>query len=201
MSRRRGMTLAGATALGLLGCASAPGVNEADADGVADAVRTVAPVPRSVGMNAAAPDQAGVYSLARAVRPDDMRVAVASRSETGDLHWLKADQFSYDAVRSLIRLDAGIEVGDGRYLFVSATPVRENEFLFHRALDGEEVRVVLGDRLLEPGTGFRVDAQAGKVTILDPGFARAGRKYWVGAGNTSVGNFSDAALLARLLER
>ena len=73
-----------------------------------------------------------------------------------------------------------------------------------RRLANESVIVIVDDRRLDEGEGFRVDYATGDVTILDAAFFAPGSQYYVSAttnGNTGigVGNYADADRLRELI--
>ena len=62
-----------------------------------------------------------------------------------------------------------------------------------------EVKVILGDRLIEEDVGYEVDYEQGIVTIIDKAIEKRGAKYFISAGSRSMGNHSDRALVRKLL--
>lgn len=85
-------------------------------------------------------------------------------------------------------------------MFVGGFATERGRFLFHSKLAKGDVKVILGDRLLEEGAGYKVDYERGIVTIIDPTIEEDGAKYYISAGDRSIGNRSDMRLIRKLLK-
>ena len=162
--------------------------------------RKEADIGKSIGTNASRTDNPKVWTMMRSMRSDSIRVGLGRRSVKGELDWLKRGKdFSYDETLATITLLREIPLEEDSWIFVSGVPTQRGRFLYHSELTKGEVKVILGDRLLEEGVGYEVDYKQGVVTIVDKAIEKKGAKYFISAGGRSMGNHSNTALVQKLL--
>ncbi len=160
----------------------------------------VADLGKSVGTNASRTDNPKVWTMMQSMRSDSIKVGLGRRSVKDKLDWLeRGKDFAYDETLATITLLREIPLEEDTWMFVSGVPTERGRFLFHSELTKEKVKVILGDRLLEEGVGYKVDYEQGIVTIVDKAMEKKGAKYFISAGSRSMGNHSNTALVRKLL--
>ena len=85
-------------------------------------------------------------------------------------------------------------------MLARGVPTDRGRFLLRSKLTKGEVKVILGDRLLEEGVGYKVDYEQGIVTIVDKAIEKKGAKYYISAGGRSTGNHDNRDLIQKLLQ-
>jgi hypothetical protein len=159
-----------------------------------------ADVEKTIGTNASRTDDPKVWTMMRSVRSDSIKVGLGRRSKEGKLDWLeRGKDFAYDETLAKIYLLRQIPLEDDTWMYVGGVPTERGRFLFHSKLTKGEVKVILGDRLLEEGAGYVVDYERGIVTIVDKAIEEQGAKYYIAAGPRSIGNLGDKELIRKLL--
>ncbi len=149
-----------------------------------------------VGTNASRTDDPKVWTMTRSMRPDSIRIGLGRRSVKGKFDWLEhGKDFTYDETLATITLLREIPVEEDSWMFVRGVPIRRGRFLLHSELAEGEVKVILGDRLLEEGVGYEMDYQQGIVTVVDKAIEKKGAEYYIAAGGRSIGNHRDNGIL------
>ena len=157
-------------------------------------------VGKSIGTDASRTDNPMVWTMMRAMRPDSIKVGLGRRSVKDKLDWLEGGKdFAHDETLATIILLRKIPLHEDSWMFVSGVPTEPGRFLFHSELTKGEVKVILDNRLLKEGEGYKMDYEHGIVTIVDKAIEEKGAKYYISAGDKSMGNFDDMELVLKLL--
>jgi beta-lactamase regulating signal transducer with metallopeptidase domain len=157
-------------------------------------------IGKTVGTNASRTDNPKVWTMTQSMRSDSIRVGLGRRSVKDKLDWLeRGKDFAYDETLATITLLREIPLAEDSWMFVSGVPPERGQFLLRRELAEGEVKVILGDRLLQEGVGYKVDREQGIVTIVDKAIEKKGAEYYISAGGRSMGNHSDKSLILKLL--
>lgn len=161
-----------------------------------------ADVGKTIGTNASPTDNPNIWTMTQSLRSDSIRIGLGRRSVKGKFDWLERGKgFAYDETLAAIVLLHELPLEDDSWMFVTGVPSDRGRFLLHSKLVKGEVKVILGDRLLEEGVGFKVDYDQGIVTIIDKAIEEKGAKYYISAGGRALGNISDMALIHKLLQK
>ncbi|WP_231615799.1 hypothetical protein [Novipirellula artificiosorum] len=159
-----------------------------------------ADIGKTVGTNASRTDDPRVWTLMQTMQSDSINVGLGRHSLKGKLDWFKrGKEFVYDEALAKIRFLRAPALEDDSWVFVSGVPTAPGRFLLHSELTRGSIKVILGDRLLDEGVGYEVDYEQGIVTIVDKAIEEQGARYFIAAGDRSVGNHNNTELIRKLL--
>jgi hypothetical protein len=159
-----------------------------------------ADVGKTVGSNASRTDDPKVWTMMQSMRSDSIKVGLGRNSVKGKLEWLeRGKDFAYDETLAKILLLRELPLESDSWMYVGGVPTERGRFLFHSELTKGDVKVILGDRLLEEGTDYVVDYEQGIVAIVDKAIEKKSAKYYIAASRRSMGNLSDTELIHKLL--
>jgi len=162
---------------------------------------TKADMENSIWTNASRTDDPKVWTMMQSIRSDSIMVGLYRRSVKDKLDWLEREKdFAYDETLATITLLRETPIEEDSLMLARGVPTDRGRFLLRSKLTKGEVKVILGDRLLEEGVGYKVDYEQGIVTIVDKAIEKKGAKYYISAGGRSTGNHDNRDLIQKLLQ-
>ena len=128
---------------------------------------------KTIGMDAAPTKDPKVFSVLQPCQTKGMVVAVASKTESGQLNWIKRGvDYTYEEETGKITLLKEITFKENEYLFVSGIPLNRNVFNLRGDVIPGQIKISIDDKQLKEGEDFKVDYAKNQLTILVPNFEK-----------------------------